>query len=583
MKSKFVINKIVPVFPWIIIALSAMLIFASFVIYQQRINIYGDLKIYVTIDNVSVDSNTDCYGFSIFGRKKSLVNDEGYFHSPEDWYFDRIEIDLKQIESKESINIKIKDQNEQLVLDTIVEKNRLVVINHLNYGHGVFQKLKNIGFGKSSSIKSLFSLLLIWIFIIYVMSAVTIFTYSFLLRWNKSKKPVKIFGVIGLGFLLLFVYQFAYFDKLFLWTGFYLQIAICIFFILLVDRFVNSRIRNKQNLMTVLISVFVGLLIVEASLRILGINVTAFEQRFGYYESVQTQFKLKEYFVRDSNISYILKNEEFEFERQSNSLGLSGDEPEIKKADNEFLIMALGDSFTEGDGAHKDSTWLKFLERKLPDNDSVDYYFFNAGVCGSDPIYEYKLLKDKLLVYKPDLVIVSYGFELTDVITRGGKERYQTKKPAIERYWWQPLYSVSFLTRLIVHNLCGYNDLLLSKADYENAKQKAISDLKISIDDFKKLSESDGFELLIIFFPMQNELDSGKYNSNMELIEYSNKLGIRTLDMMKYYRQELHIDKKTSSNYYWEKDGHHNSSGYEKYADGVLWKFQQSDIKVYKP
>lgn len=566
-----------------IIAIFAMLVFVCTLIYVQRINIYGELKIYVAADNISVDNNTNCYAFSVFGRKNTLVNNDGFFLSPEDWYFNRIELDLKKVESKNNINIRIKDQNDQLVLDTIVENNNLVVINHLDYQHGVFRKLKNIGFGKSSSTKSLFFLLLMWIFFIYVMSALFIFTYSFIRRWNKSKMPVKIFGAIGLGFLLLSIYQFVYYNKLFLWTGFYLQIAICLFFILLVDRFVNFRVRIKQNIMTVLISVFVGLLIVEASLRILGINVTAFEQRFGYYESVQTQFKLKEYFVREANISYILKNEEFEFERQSNSLGLSGDEPESRKEENEFLIMALGDSFTEGDGAHKDSTWLKFLERKLPDNDSVDYCFFNAGVCGSDPIYEYKLLKDKLLVYKPNLVIVSYGFELTDVIMRGGKERYETEKPAIERHWWQPIYSVSFLTRLIVHNLFGYDDLLLSKSDYELARQKAISDLKLSIDDFKKLSESEGFELLIIFFPMQNELDSGKYNSNMELIEYSDKLGIRTLDMMKYYRQELHIDKNNSSNYYWEKDGHHNSAGYEKYADGVLWKFRKSDIKVYIP
>ncbi len=54
---------------------------------------------------------------------------------------------------------------------------------------------------------------------------------------------------------------------------------------------------------------------------------------------------------------------EFRYTRMSNNLGLSEENiPEVKPA-NEFRIIGLGDSFTEGVGAPYDSTWVKQLEK----------------------------------------------------------------------------------------------------------------------------------------------------------------------------------------------------------------------------
>jgi lysophospholipase L1-like esterase len=51
----------------------------------------------------------------------------------------------------------------------------------------------------------------------------------------------------------------------------------------------------------------------------------------------------------------------------------------------------------------------------------------NAGICGSDPCYDFMQLKDHLLAYQPDMIIqmISTNDASTDLQLRGGLERFQ--------------------------------------------------------------------------------------------------------------------------------------------------------------
>ena len=72
------------------------------------------------------------------------------------------------------------------------------------------------------------------------------------------------------------------------------------------------------------------------------------------------------------------------------------------------LFVALGDSFTEGDGTPADSTWPKLLEKRLnAAHPSANITTLTGGIGGADPPFEYILLKEKLLTYQPDLVVVA--------------------------------------------------------------------------------------------------------------------------------------------------------------------------------
>lgn len=71
------------------------------------------------------------------------------------------------------------------------------------------------------------------------------------------------------------------------------------------------------------------------------------------------------YQLRRPNISWSYKQREFDFALETNSLGIRDVEHPVAKQPNEFRIIGLGDSFTEGVGASFENTYLKILEKKL--------------------------------------------------------------------------------------------------------------------------------------------------------------------------------------------------------------------------
>lgn len=550
------------------VVLLLLLVCTFSALYINKIQIYGELKVYVLDNSGSIVGNSECSGVSVFNRKKDFQKLPEYFKTRESWYFKSAEIHLGISDNTDTVKVLIVDKSDNILLDTIIFGTNLVQIKKLNYEYNFFEKTAKIGIFQTYKPR-----LILFLFLVVL---------AFFLLYYFNRENLKSIPTIASGasilLMIVFVFQFFVQGKIFIWSGFFLISSIAILLALILNRLIKCERKKKQNVMLVIISTILALLISEAGLRIVSANVSFFEKRFGYYESVQYQNRIEPYFLRPENMEYILKSSEFEFKRKSNSLGLSGDEIKVNKEDREFVIIALGDSFTEGDGTHADSTWLKFLEMKLLDNDSVDFRFINAGICGSDPVYELRLLKDKLLIYKPDLVIVANGYEMTDMITRGGKERFEKMKPAIDKKWWQTLYPVSFICRLMVHNLCGYNDLLLSNSEFAKAEVKAISDLKKNILQFKELAQSNDFELLFVFYPLQNELDDGRYGYNSQLIDYANYSRINNLNLLKYYQEIEKITEANSQKYYWEKDGHHNAAGYNKFANGVLWKLKQMTI-----
>ncbi len=547
----------------VLILILVLIIFCS--LYLGNINIYGNLKIYVYQNNKSVSDSVECTGISIFNREFTLEKNDSCFVIPNYSYFNHLCIDLTKTDKSVPVKIVIKDEHQKLFEKSVAKKGVLIV-NDLNYNHNLFEKILSLDYYVSKRLKK----------ILVCIQFILILSVLLLVIKKNIKSLVNISLLISFGFFELFIFQLFIKEKILLWSGFFLLFAVSIWLILILYKLINKE--NKQNLLTVFVSILVGLLMAEFVLRILGVNVTSFEKRFGYYESIQYKNRIVPYDIKEISSEYHLTNSEFDYKRVSNSMGLSGEEIKAEKADGEFLIIGLGDSFTEGDGAHADSTWLKFLERKLPDNDSVDYRFINAGICGSDPIYEYKLLKDKLVGFKPDLVIVAYGYEMIDLETRGGFERFETMKTPLEEHWWKPVYSVSFVSRLLVHNLLGYNDLLMTDAEFNAAYKKALTDLKQSLVKFQDLANSNDFELLIVFYPQKNEIDNGQFVDNYPLVQFANEKGINNLNLLKYYLGIEKINQDNSQKYYWKKDGHHNAAGYEKFANGVLWKLKQMTI-----
>ena len=93
-----------------------------------------------------------------------------------------------------------------------------------------------------------------------------------------------------------------------------------------------------------------------------------------------------------------------------NSEGLRGQEFNKVKPDNTYRIIAVGGSTTFGAGVTDEHTWPRILEKKLQSiSEDKNIEVINAGVSAITSFNESKLIKEKLIGYKPNLIIVYDG------------------------------------------------------------------------------------------------------------------------------------------------------------------------------
>ena len=348
----------------------------------------------------------------------------------------------------------------------------------------------------------------------------------------------------------------------------------------LIHKFFHLRF-NIGNVKMSIISCAVCLIIIESIFVLTGYESTYLEKRNKYhYESPFTPQDKKKFRYWNWRSDHDLKTNEFCFHRTINSLGLSDIEHTVKKKNNEFRIIGLGDSFTEGDGTDVDSTWLKFLSynlAKINVNKTLDY--INAGVCGSDPFFEYILLKERLLKYKPDVVIVTINqSDIGDIIVRRGIERFKADSSVKfnDPPWFEPIYASLHISRLLFNNILDYSECLIP--DDSIHKEKAKKNIFYCISLFDQLSKDNHFKLLVVFHPFLNEIENNKLELSSVADKITKDTKINFLNMLDYYRDIEGIDKKIASHYYWKIDGHHNAKGYAAFARGIEWKLNEMGI-----
>lgn len=424
----------------------------------------------------------------------------------------------------------------------------------------------------------------LWIIMLISIILLYLFRKKIFKKYDKFQQKIKKTIII---FLVVFAILSLFVHQLIVSYGFIListgpVYLICLYFALFIPlRFLLKRnIRLQKNVLLLLSSIFLMFFVIEIGLRISGITTTYTEKRSGYYQSPYTPTEPGWYHTWPISKIHFLKTSEYNFERQSNSLGLSDVEPIEKKDSNEYRIIGLGDSFTEGDGADTDSTWLKFLERNINKKHNKIFKFINAGICGSDPYFEYVLLRDKLVCYKPDLVILAINDEITDIIVRGGIERFKSDGMLqfIKPPKWEWVFSISHIFRLIVYNVMRYDQLLISSSQYNDRFEHALKQLKESLLLFKSLSEKEGFKLLVVMHPLRNEIDNKSFKYLSKVEQYAKKNKIETLNMLDYYINKENISINNSFEYYWKIDGHHNAKGYSAFDRGVELKLLEMGI-----
>jgi len=326
-----------------------------------------------------------------------------------------------------------------------------------------------------------------------------------------------------------------------------------------------------ESVCMVWISVCFSLMTAEGFLYITDTAKTATELNGWGYRSLYETSTIPQSHHWNPDTVHVLEAPEFRYFRKTNGLGFSdtADWNRPKQAGT-LRILALGDSFTEGDGAPEDSSYVNQLRILLREN-NYRVEVFNAGVCGSDPIYNYKEYIDTLYALKPDVIIqtIASGDVLADINARGGLERfhngaYLLNKTVPVAEW---INSVSLLFRVIRAALLDMSKLYY-KSSYHS--DEGMRKLEEGMLFFRKRLESENVNVLFVFQPYKFELEEGEYRCDILSLQHQlgkNK-GVFFFDLLPFYRNLTDPDQ---INYlYWKQNGHHNSLGYRKMAEGIF-------------
>ncbi|HLP50942.1 MAG TPA: SGNH/GDSL hydrolase family protein [Chitinophagales bacterium] len=329
-----------------------------------------------------------------------------------------------------------------------------------------------------------------------------------------------------------------------------------------------------------LASICVTLLLTEGVLYGLGIGATYTEQlKYGYTSPYSTQFETW-YRTRTPNDSFYFVRPEFTHLRKTNSLGFSDREWPRQKNKGQKRILCLGDSFTEGIGTEQDSTYVSWLSYFIQSEDT-DCMVMNAGTASNDPFVNFVNYRDHLYAYRPDVIIqtLSTNDIKTDIALRGGMERFVAggKVKYNNAPWWEPLYGLSYISRLFFTAM-GYNELLLRDADIDIGK---IDELVVALfKEYAATAAKNNCKLLVVLQPLSGNVNTANYdydfvNINQKLSAVPN---LYLFDLLPFYSNYIKVAGKPVGSFYWKQDGHHNAEGYKMMALGVKRALDSFDI-----
>ncbi len=334
---------------------------------------------------------------------------------------------------------------------------------------------------------------------------------------------------------------------------------------------------SRKNILhsSVLLSIIliIPLTISEIYLRIDGELDTYAEKTGHFYRSYYNHEAPSLYWNHPIDTTYTIHQGDFSYEYETNELGLREKRNAISKPDTgAFRILTLGDSFTEGFGTSADSAWPRIFEDWFK-TETIGFkkvQVYNAGMAGSDPFFNYVMLKDKLLPFRPNLVIQTVNVsDLSDFLFRGGMERFGTNHIKFRNGpWWEPLFRLSYTFRLVAENLFGYNSMLVSNENHIRIYRESVKKYApLFSTTYRQLADSVGFSVVYILQPMHSDIQyqNGYYLYMQQLDSLLKESGCISIDLLPAMESAIGID--TAYDYSWKTDGHYRGLGYLKMGE----------------
>ena len=175
-----------------------------------------------------------------------------------------------------------------------------------------------------------------------------------------------------------------------------------------------------------------------------------------------------------------------------NSLGFRGDEFYSVKQSDMYRIFMVGGSTMFGVGATSDETTIPgFMQEFLNEKDfGFDIQVINSGIQGADSNTELKLVKQKLITFSPDLIIMYDGWN--DLRANNSPSELKENLEVICEFG----NDNNFDTIISLQPIAGFGNKILTKQESEYAKtgenyskKPLIESLSVYQDYAKNLSE----------------------------------------------------------------------------------------------
>jgi lysophospholipase L1-like esterase len=265
-----------------------------------------------------------------------------------------------------------------------------------------------------------------------------------------------------------------------------------------------------------------------------------------------------------------------------NAFGFRDKDYRVRKA-NKTRIIFIGDSITYGWSVSLEHTYHKRLENLL-NQKGYDVDILGMGVPGYNTVQEYHLIKDKALVFDPDLIVLQIA--VNDFERTVGLKKYEKGKQLIlipyhdfsipfvfkKTPFTYFLMQHSFLFKQI--NLKLYwlknkrNPDYLPKNMFFLGEEKSFQYLK----KIKDLADKRAIPLAAVIFPFEKRGHVYAYASLHEKIH-------STLDNMSVPHVDLFEALNSNTNKdTWIERRHPNEQGHE-IASLVLFRFLEPIIK----
>lgn len=325
------------------------------------------------------------------------------------------------------------------------------------------------------------------------------------------------------------------------------------------------------------LSLTVFIICLEFGLRVTGLYTTFSEGSTG-------EFWFEWGHERDSSVYAFPPNTGFEmdigdtvFHYTINELGYRERSMPQKSPPTAFRVFVVGDSFTEGNGAVYEQSWVRRLESNVQAL-FPDASFHVCGISGLDPHFAWAAIKYQLLDYHPTHIITTVNdSDFDDQIIRGGYSRF--KKSGKVEYNPAPpfllLYQFSHIVRFIVHEFLSYDQFLIKRNDPKAQRMAVVDSISDCLEDINQLCTENDVKFLTVIHPVPHLICYESEISKSEVLAFESvPFDFPVVRMYAPLKAAMEGDDCTT--FHWKQDSHFNGKGYQLFGNLLFEQIEQS-------